>query len=159
MKANNVGNKSKGFTLVELLVVIAIMAVLMGIGIPAILNAQRASRNAGRQDQLRAVRDAMFEYYSRYSKDPDVFKDSTCAGKPSGTESKVYVGESTKCSRVTEVALPSRDGYTLSKVDSCTGVVFDNANSKNIRFVIDNTAGTITMCKEPSGTEVMPYRQ
>jgi prepilin-type N-terminal cleavage/methylation domain-containing protein len=158
MKGQNILKKAKGFTLVELLVVIAIIGLLAVIGIPAILNAQRASRNTTRLKQLEAVRNALADYYTKYNTDSiGIFSNgsgSNCSGTPSGVGT-VYVAESgANCARRITVQLPQADGYLLKADNLCT----EPSKDKIITYKFDPVGGTITLCKEPNGEDMMQYK-
>ena len=53
-----------GFTLIEILVVIGIISVLIGLGVVSYSTAQKKSRDARRQSDVQAIRDAYEQYYS-----------------------------------------------------------------------------------------------
>jgi len=53
-----------GFTLLELLIVIAIIGVLVAIGTASYSNAQKKSRDARRQGDMKAIQNAFEQYYS-----------------------------------------------------------------------------------------------
>ena len=55
---------SKGFTLLEVLVVIAIIAILISIGSAAYTSAQKKSRDARRQADLKSVQNGFEQYYA-----------------------------------------------------------------------------------------------
>jgi type II secretion system protein G len=55
---------NKGFTLLELLVVIAIIGILVAIGTASYTTAQKKSRDARRQSDLKAIQNAMEQCYS-----------------------------------------------------------------------------------------------
>jgi prepilin-type N-terminal cleavage/methylation domain-containing protein len=54
----------KGFTLLEMLVVVGIIAVLVSIGISSYSTAQKKSRDAKRKSDLKAIQNALEQYYS-----------------------------------------------------------------------------------------------
>jgi len=56
-----------GFTLLELLIVIAIIGILVAIGTASYSNAQKKSRDARRQGDLKAIQNAFEQYYSKNS--------------------------------------------------------------------------------------------
>ncbi|MBR6435995.1 MAG: DUF1559 domain-containing protein, partial [Thermoguttaceae bacterium] len=62
---NYIRNSSRrAFTLVELLVVIAIISILVGLLMPAVMNAQNEARRAQCQENLRNVAMALVNYES-----------------------------------------------------------------------------------------------
>lgn len=62
---NNIRNSSRrAFTLVELLVVIAIISILVGLLMPAVMNAQNEARRAQCQENLRNVAMALANFES-----------------------------------------------------------------------------------------------
>ena len=54
----------KGFSLLELLVVIGIIGILVSMGIVSFSTAQKKARDAKRKTDLRAIKNAMEQYYS-----------------------------------------------------------------------------------------------
>jgi prepilin-type N-terminal cleavage/methylation domain-containing protein len=54
----------KGFTLLEMLVVVGIIAVLVSIGISSYSTAQKKARDAKRKSDLKAIQNALEQYYS-----------------------------------------------------------------------------------------------
>lgn len=54
----------RGFTLLELLVVIAIIGILLALGTVSFSTAQRKSRDARRQGDIKALQDAYEQYYA-----------------------------------------------------------------------------------------------
>ncbi|MEQ1891220.1 MAG: type II secretion system protein [Planctomycetota bacterium] len=55
--------KSRGFTLVELVVVISILAILSGVLVPRVSSHLKAARDARRLTDIKAVREAIEQYY------------------------------------------------------------------------------------------------
>ncbi|MFN4212443.1 MAG: type II secretion system protein [Microgenomates group bacterium] len=55
---------SNAFTLLEMLVVIGIIAVLIGMGAVSYSTAQRKARDAKRKSDLKAIQNALEQYYS-----------------------------------------------------------------------------------------------
>ena len=64
MKQSNNRNNYQGFTLLELLVSISIIGVLISLASVSYSSAQKKSRDAKRQGDLKAVQNAMEQYYS-----------------------------------------------------------------------------------------------
>ncbi|MCM8787830.1 MAG: prepilin-type N-terminal cleavage/methylation domain-containing protein [Candidatus Omnitrophica bacterium] len=54
----------KGFTLLELLVVISIIGILIAVGVASYSTAQKKSRDSRRKSDLKAIQNAMEQYYS-----------------------------------------------------------------------------------------------
>jgi prepilin-type N-terminal cleavage/methylation domain-containing protein len=54
---------SRGFTLIELLVVVAIIGILMAAGTVAFTNAQKSSRDARRETDMRTISQAFEQHY------------------------------------------------------------------------------------------------
>ncbi len=54
----------KGFTLLEMLVVIGIIAILVGLGTTSYSTAQKKARDAKRKSDLKAIQNALEQYYS-----------------------------------------------------------------------------------------------
>ncbi len=55
---------SAGFTLLEVLVVIAIIGILISMGTAAYTSAQKKSRDARRQSDLKAIQNGFEQYYA-----------------------------------------------------------------------------------------------
>lgn len=54
----------KSFTLLEMLVVIGIIGVIVGMGFVSYSTAQKKARDAKRKEDLKAIQNAMEQYYS-----------------------------------------------------------------------------------------------
>ena len=55
----------KGFTLIELLVVILIIGILLSVGTVSYGNAQKKTRDARRKTDLKAIQQALQQYYNK----------------------------------------------------------------------------------------------
>lgn len=64
MKKGFFSDLSKGFTLLEMLVVIGLIAMLAAVGSISYSTAQKKARDARRQTDVRAIQNAMEQYYS-----------------------------------------------------------------------------------------------
>ncbi len=60
---------TRGFTLIEILVVVGIISILIGLGVTSYSAAQKKSRDARRQGDVQAIRDAYEQHYSLCSFD------------------------------------------------------------------------------------------
>ena len=59
--------KKRGFTLIELLVAVSILAILSAVGLSTFIGAQKKARDARRKADLKAIQNAMEQYYMDYS--------------------------------------------------------------------------------------------
>ncbi len=76
---------SRGFTLVELLVVIAIIAILAGLLMPAIANAQKKAKITSCRSEIQSIMAAINQYYADYSRYP-TSKDNAKAAADKGRD-------------------------------------------------------------------------
>lgn len=78
--------RKKGFTLLEMLVVIGIISILISLGIASYSTAQKKARDAKRKGDIRAILNAVEQYYSicNYAYPPNRTSGQTiqCAGYP-----------------------------------------------------------------------------
>lgn len=90
----------KGFTLLEILVVVAIIGILISIGSAAYTSAQKKSRDARRQGDLRSIQNGFEQYYANNSKYPTSASctvDSTYLPAGIPTDPKTGVAYSIAC--------------------------------------------------------------
>lgn len=62
--------RKNGFTLIELLVVISIIAILMGLGFPAINSALNSARRASAQNDVTQIANAVTMFMTEYGRLP-----------------------------------------------------------------------------------------
>ncbi len=63
----------KAFTLLELLIVIGLIAILIGLGSVSYSTAQKKARDARRLGDLKAIQNALEQYYSVCSDSPNTY--------------------------------------------------------------------------------------
>ncbi len=56
--------KNLAFTLLEMLIVVGIISLLMGVGVVSFSTAQKKARDAKKRADLKAIQNALEEYYS-----------------------------------------------------------------------------------------------
>ena len=76
-------NRSNAFTLVELLIVISIIAILAGLGFPALTAAKNAARKTQTSSLLNTLKIGVTSYMTEYGRLPDI-----ASGTSSDTEYK-----------------------------------------------------------------------
>ena len=67
--------RQRGFTLLELLIVIAIIGVLTALATVSYSNAQKKARDAQRKSDLKAIQNAMEQYYADEAEYPESTAD------------------------------------------------------------------------------------
>jgi len=78
--------KNKGFTLLELLVVVGIMSVIMALLVASYVSAQKRGRDAKRKSDLKAMQNALEQYYGENSYE----YPTPCSGAASYLQSGVW---------------------------------------------------------------------
>lgn len=148
--------KQKGFTLVELLVVLAIIGLLVAIGLPLILNAQRASRNTVKLKQLEAVVGSVSDYATRYNVTPYVIiiNSGTCTAVASGDTANgtgsIACIKSGAAADPRAMTVTANNNNTFAELASCTTGSSDNV----VRFFETTTgAKQLALCNEGGGQQ------
>ncbi len=72
--------QTRGFTLIELVVVISILAILSGVLVPRVTNHLKSARDARRLTDIRAVRNAIEQYYQDKGAYPTANANSSYGG-------------------------------------------------------------------------------
>jgi hypothetical protein len=133
--------------------------ILAAIGIPAVLNAQRASRDTARLKAVEGVRNAAASVYTKTNA-INCWPTVTQPGG-SGTAISVTQGTGGVCPaagaglNVEQVdgAAASNGGYALTRLAGATCT----ASSGNVANFLYN-AGTFTLCRENGGQDVLPIQ-
>ncbi len=74
-----------GFSLIELLIVVAIISILVSLGAVSYSQAQKKARDSRRSSDMKAIQNAMEQYYADTSSTyPTVTTDLTAAYLPAG---------------------------------------------------------------------------
>jgi prepilin-type N-terminal cleavage/methylation domain-containing protein len=113
----------RGFTLTELLVVIMIIAMLAGIVTPAVLQAQRAARNAAIKAEIDMLHMAIMNYKNEYGSFPPCY-DTAPTAAPDGSGKLTSVAQKhlqrifPRCTTVSGTAGQFRDSVPLTPVNS-----------------------------------------
>lgn len=137
-------NKSKkGFTIVELLVVLAIMGLLAIVTIPMILNAQKASRDAARREQLRSIQALATSLYTKTNSAVSIAVNA----------SEVTLTSTSGGNTLTE-KVTLANSYVLSVIPApCSA-----SDSTTIKALHDATNRKLTYCNEDgNAAEVLQY--
>jgi prepilin-type N-terminal cleavage/methylation domain-containing protein len=125
------GIKRKGFSLVELLIVIAIIGILVAIATVSYTTIQKRSRDSRRVSDLKAVQQAMEQYYANSQSSYPA--SATCSGLdttylPSGMPSDPKTGDA-----YNECNDPDNPGVTCSCAEAtycfCAAMEADTGNT------------------------------
>ena len=87
--------KQKGFTLLELLIVIGLIGILIAISVTSYTTIQKKSRDSRRMGDLKAVQNALEQYYADYAAYPATDYSTLTTtylpgGPPSDPKTKCY---------------------------------------------------------------------
>lgn len=136
----NILKRQEGFTLLELLIVIVIIAILALLIIPNVTSAPKKSRDTRRKTDLRAVKNALEEYYVDNSTYPAALTDLTGGSAPylqtvptDPKNSSPYVYTYTPAGGNTTYTLTSclendKDNDGVSPVSPCTTKTYQLVN-------------------------------
>jgi prepilin-type N-terminal cleavage/methylation domain-containing protein len=117
-----ISSPQKGFTLLELLVVIAVIGILVALGTASFTTAQQKSRDARRRGDVKAMQNALEQYYannsSSYADGCSNLGDYIPGGSPTDPKTGVaYHCEDTDSSYCVRATLEDTDS---GNCNSCT---------------------------------------
>lgn len=141
------GRLTRGFTLIELLIVIAIIAILAGIGFPAIQGAMDTARRGQARNDVHQVASAMKAYFLEYGQYPEI---GEAISKLTGDNPKSIIFlEAKKASGTPPKGGLSEDGTQLlnawGKPVEVTEVNYDKLPSVVVRTQVDPDDTTKTI--------------
>ncbi|MCD8484274.1 type II secretion system GspH family protein [Candidatus Woesebacteria bacterium] len=117
-----------GFTLFELLVSISIIGILIALGTVSFTTAQQSGRDSRRRSDVTGMRNALEQYYARYTAYPDACTDDEVTEVlPNGFPTDPKTGDENYGYDVTcssdsycVCALMEREGTGNSNTNDCT---------------------------------------
>jgi prepilin-type N-terminal cleavage/methylation domain-containing protein len=142
--------RKQGFTLVELLIVIAIIGLLVAVGLPALLAAQRNSRDNARLQSLKGIADVSSGLYTKYSK---LINQTFTLTSTTGTDNVTITDAAGHTEKITVVNYSA-----LTSVATCSNASASYTTTRDqIIYIHDNVNRKITLCKEDNSSETIQY--
>lgn len=131
--------KSRGFTLIEIMIAVSIIAVTFGVIVTTYSAAQRTTRDAKRQADLRNIQGALQQYYADQQYFPQTLNltNATEISFGSGAAKKTYLKN---------IPIDPTSGLNYCYVSNCSSGAVTSCQSYSLFAQLENTPANTLTC-------------